>query len=452
MAEPLRSNDVGPAVLPSTLAAPSRADASPRASDAIVVALATLVGALGWLVLFYPGLMSADSAGQLAEARRGVFSDAHPPLMAVVWRPLDRLVPGPLGMLLIQTAAFWSGLALLVRRLQAPAWAKALLVLAIGFAPPLVAIAGAIWKDVLMTALLVLAFGLAGGGKVFWVVALLAGMTRHNAIVAVAGAALLHFWAAGPSLRGSLRAVAATVVLFVAALALNAALVAQAVRPTQMVALFDLVGMAAVRGTTPDVPACYVRAAPVDAATVARSYDPRSIIYAISPGSAFRYCFDAAASKRLVQTWLATAVRDPLAYSTHRRAVFAHLLGIHETPGNWIMTRSTYDPARYPGLDEPAPQSARLAWLERVVVALNASVTFRPWIYGLTAIAACAIAALRRLWWPFCIAGSGIAYQAALLVVAPSEDYRYSLWMIMAGLISAAWVAIEPPAARNGVG
>ncbi len=447
MGEPLRSTGVDPAELPAR----SSADAIPSPSDTTVVALVTLAGALGWLVLFYPGLMSPDSAGQLAEARAGVFSDAHPPLMAVVWRPLDRLAPGPFGMLLVQTAVFWTGLGLLVRRLHRPAWAKSLVVLAIGFAPPLVAIAGAIWKDVLMTALLVLAFGLAGGGRGFWVVALLAGMTRHNAIVAVAGAVLLHSWATGPSLSGSLRAVAVTLVLFVAAIGLNAALVAIESRPTQMIALFDVVGMAAVRGATPDLPACHLRATPIDAATVARSYDPRSIIYSVSPGAAFRYCSDAAASSRLVSTWLATAARDPLAYLTHRRAVFAHLLGIHGTPGNWIMTRSTYDPARYPGLEAPAPQSARLAWLERAIVALNASVTFRPWIYGLIAIAACAIAALRRLWWPFCIAGSGIAYQAALLVVAPSEDYRYSLWMIMAGLIAAVWVAIEPPASRNDV-
>jgi len=449
VAEPLRSTDVGPAALLPAPAPASTARTPARAADATTVALVATAGAIAWLVLFYPGLMSADSAGQLAEARRGVFSDAHPPLVAALWRLLERVVPGPFGMLVLQTTVFWTGLALLARRLRAPTPAKVAFVLAVGFAPPLISIAGAIWKDVLMVALLLLAFALAGGGRAFWLCALLATMTRHNAIVAVAGAVLLRFWTSGPSPSGLVRAGAATLALFVAALGINAALTHTRSNPTQMVALFDVVGIAAAAGTTPALPDCYLRKPPLAHGDVARSYDPRSIVYLISPDAAFRYCYQRDASSELLRAWRDAIAGDPGAYLTHRLAVFAHLLGVHDTPGNWIMTRSTYTPAQHPGVEAAAPQSARLQWLERVVVPLRPLGVFRPWIYALVAIAACAVAAGRHLWWPFCIALSGIAYEAGLLVVAPSEDYRYSLWMIVAGLVAAAWVAIETAAGRG---
>jgi len=418
-------------------------------SGMAIVALVALAGAAAWLVLFYPGFMSADSAGQLLEARQNIFSDGHPPLTAVVWRLLDAVVAGPFGMLLVQTAVFWTGLALLAERLSSPVALKAGFLLLIGFAPPIVSIAGAIWKDVLMAAFLVMAFGLAGAGKTFWIFALLATMTRHNAVLAVAGAVLLHFWASGPSLAGLIRAAIATIALFVCALGINAALIQHKGYPTQMIALFDVVGMAAVRGTTPDLPACFVRETPIDAQRVARSYDPRSIFYLISPGSGFQYCFDPEAVSTLTRAWLGSTVANPTAYLTHRLKVSAHLLGIHDTPGNYIMTRSTYAPADHPGLESAVGQSPLQASFERGVLAMKPYGVFRPWLYCLLGAAACAVALRRRLWWPFCIALSGLAYEAGLLVVAPSEDYRYSLWMIVSALIAVAWVAIEALDARG---
>ena len=418
-------------------------------SDVTVVALVALAGAVAWLVLFYPGFMSADSAGQLLEARRNVFSDGHPPLTAVVWRLLDAVVAGPFGMLLLQTAFFWTGLALLAVRLPASAVAKAGFLLFVGLAPPVVSVAGAIWKDVLMAAFLVMAFGLAGAGRAFWIFALLATMTRHNAVLAVAGAVLLHFWVSGTSLAGLCRAAIATVALFVCALGINNALIHHRGYPTQMIALFDVVGMAAVSGTTPDLPACFVRENPIDAERVARSYDPRSIVYLISPGSGFKYCFDQEAISTLTRAWLVSTVANPTAYLTHRLKVFAHLLGVHDTPGNYIMTRSTYSPADHPGIESAVEQSSLQASFEGRVLAMRSYGVFRPWLYGLLATAACAVTLRRRLWVPFCITLSGLVYEAGLLLVAPSEDYRYSLWMIVSALIGAAWVAIEALDARG---
>lgn len=419
------------------------------ASDGRAVSLVALVGAVAWLVVFYPGFMSADSAGQLMDARGGVYSNGHPPLTAALWAMLDRVVPGPAGMLFLQTALFWTGLAMVTLQVRAPVSLQAAFLLLVGWAPPVVSIAGALWKDVLMTTFLLLAFGFAARGRWFWLFALAATMTRHNAILAAAGAVLLRFWTPRPSVAGGARAVVATVVLLVTAQGINAALIDRTSHPVQIVALFDVVGAAAVRGVIPELPECYLRDGVVDTADVTRSYDPRSIGYLVSSTAAFRYCFDDDAARSLTRTWLSVMVSDPAAYLTHRLKVFGHLLGVYDTPGNYIMTRSTYDRRDHPGIELPPEQSELQLAFEQILLSMKPWGLFRPWVYGLLAVAACAIALWRRLWWPFCIAFSGVTYEAAMLVLTPSEDYRYSLWMIVAALIAAGWVVIEALADRS---
>ena len=63
-----------------------------------VVAAILAVAWAGLAVYAYPGYLSFDSGWQLREARTGVFSDWHPPVMAAIWSLVDRVVAGPIGM------------------------------------------------------------------------------------------------------------------------------------------------------------------------------------------------------------------------------------------------------------------------------------------------------------------------------------------------------------------
>jgi len=437
-------------VIAGAAAASHAARLRERSGGATTVALVAALGAVAWLALFYPGFMSPDSAGHLVEARRGVLSDWHPPIMAALWMVAERFVEGPLGMLVLQTALFWTGLALLAERLAAPAVLKIAFLLLLGFAPPVLVIAGAIWKDVLLAAAMVLAFGLAGRSRAFWIAALLATLTRHNAIVAVAVAVLLHCAPSGPSLRGLVRAVAATVALLVAAQGVDAALARARSHTVQMVAMFDMAGIAATTREAPELHPCVLhRPPPVDLDRMLASYDPRSAVTLVSPGSDLHYCSDGEAASALVRQWLGAVATHPGAWVKHRSAVAGHLLGIHATPGSFIMTRSAYDAADFPGLEPPAPQTALGARLEAILSPMTAYGVLRPWIYSIVAAVAGALAFRRRWWLPACIALSGLAHEAGLLVVAPAEDYRYSYWMIVAALIAAAWIAIEAVAERS---
>ena len=446
--------------LPATGGATTRTDPagarsrpSPRAGGGAVLAAVALAGGVAWLLLLAPGFMSDDSASQLLEARRGHLSDWHPPILAALWMVCDRVVAGPFGMLLLQTALFWTGLALLAERIAAPLAMRAIFVLVIGFAPPVLSIAGAIWKDVLLVAAMVVALGLAGRSRAFWVFALLATLARHNAIPAVAVAILLHLSAPGaPSLAALARAALATVAVFAASLGVNAALTDQRAHVEQAIAMFDIVGIGVATGTLPDFHPCFRRnGEPIDRDVVLGRYDPRSNLYLVVPETKLHFCPKPDAVSSIVGQWLGAIAAHPGAYVAHRLRVAGHLLGLHATPGSFMMTASTYTHESFPALEPPAAPSPLQERFTRVLLALRPYGVFRPWVYVVLSVVACAVAVRRRRWWPLCIALSGLAYEAGLLVVAPTEEYRYSYWMVVSALIAAAWLAIEAIASARTV-
>ena len=116
--------------------------------------LVIIAGLLTTVIVFAPGYMSPDSVDQLAQGRSGRYGDWFPPVMSWLWGRLDRAVPGPLGMLVFHNLLFWSGLGLWVA-LVAPRWSlivKCLMLLVIGFFPPIFLLLSTIWKDVGMAA------------------------------------------------------------------------------------------------------------------------------------------------------------------------------------------------------------------------------------------------------------------------------------------------------------
>ncbi|MBY0277398.1 hypothetical protein K2Z84_18870 [Candidatus Binatia bacterium] len=418
------------------------ATAATTPAVATVVPLVAVACAAAWIVLFYPGFMSPDSAEQLSQARTGLLSDWHSPIMALLWMATEHLVAGSAGMLVLHVALFWAGLALLARRIDAPPWVQAAFLIVLACTPPLLSLAGAIWKDVLLASLATLAFGVAGRSALFWPVALLATMSRHNAIPAIAVAVLLHLAPHGPSLRALANALVASAVLLALSLALNASVVQTRTTPVQMIALADLNGIAARTGDMPAVDECHHMTSAEPPARAVATGDPKVAAALARNRLRFDFCFDATASQTLLGQWTTLVAAHPLAYADVRATMASRLLGFRETPGNFMMAQSNYDPTNL-GIEPPvaaSPLQMRFGeWLWR----LQMQGVFRPWIYGVLVVAAAVVATRRRRWWPCAIALSGIAFELALFLVAPSPDYRYSYWMIVAAMISAAWLLAE---------
>src|SRR5207248_5140424 len=102
---------------------------------------------MGWLVglvYAYPGLVTMDSLDQLREGREGFYTDGHPPAMAALWRLVDMVISGPIGMLALQTLAFVIGAYLILRRALSPRRAAIATVLLFAF-PPILAPMAVIW-------------------------------------------------------------------------------------------------------------------------------------------------------------------------------------------------------------------------------------------------------------------------------------------------------------------
>lgn len=64
------------------------------------------------LFVFWPGVIRPDSLMQLQQAQTGVFSDHHPPIMALYWGLLNCIYPGP-GLLFLTHLSLLFGAALL---------------------------------------------------------------------------------------------------------------------------------------------------------------------------------------------------------------------------------------------------------------------------------------------------------------------------------------------------
>lgn len=133
--------------------------ASAFAWDAFL-ALLTLIPALVFTALFFPGRANVDIGNQYAQATGDVpFSDWHPPVMSAVWRVLISITGAAGSLLVLQVAilalACW-GLGAIVHRWGAPRWVS-LVGPAIMATPWVVSQMTTMWKDTQMAVSMLLA-------------------------------------------------------------------------------------------------------------------------------------------------------------------------------------------------------------------------------------------------------------------------------------------------------
>jgi hypothetical protein len=409
------------------------------------------------VLLYFPGGMSSDSVAQLAQARSGTFANWHPPLMAWVWRPIDALVPGPAGMLVLQAAAWWGGLTLLATRLFTPhqAWRAVLL---LGFWPPLFGMVGTIWKDVQMAIAFTLAAGLmlAARRRPLWLVAALTAVAygtamRHNGLLAALPLAAWAAWALTAALADSrtLRALASGVIVALtlgAPLAANRVLTAHDSHVDQLLYAFDLTGIS-VRVGAQLVPSA-IHAGPVTVAALRTAYDP-NYVDPLYP-TTLAFTDDADAVKALRQAWLGAIAQHPTAYLAHRADVLSHALGLR--PAVWFAYHRGVVPN---DLGVPAGEAAWNSPLYGLFWLLKWTPLYRPGLY-----LALLVAGLWVVWrqrqrrrfagWAIAVGLSGLLYALPNGAIAIAADLRYHLWALIAtGLVGAAWLAERPAAIKS---
>lgn len=443
---------------------------SPKAGVNVSPKALLIAAWLGVVLYAFPGYMSFDSVLQLEQARTGVFGLGHPPVMGVLWALCDAAIAGPLGMLLIQVTCFVAGAYLLLRqRLSARAAATA--TLAIAWFPPIATVLAVIWKDSQMTGFLVLGIALLlsprrGTRLAGLAVLSLATAMRYNALtITLAPVVLLFVWSPQP--RWYVRyplALAAWIAITVVPSVINAQLVSERVYLWHdSLALCDITGTLRYADDLPDAElAAALAGTPAlvttDIQRTARTtFPPDSIPIAQRPsfgGGTFIpslwtttfHLFEppttAAQRDAITAAWRAIVLGHPGAYLAYRWEVFREVIHLGDRRISSAVYSSFTDSGDRAGSAKRLGHNAVSSHLQRGLHTfmgwIATSWLFRPWIY----------VALSLVCLPLCVRDrrllalvlSGLANEAALLVLAPTTDFRYSIWLVVSTVLAIVWI------------
>lgn len=412
------------------------------------------IGFAAFVLYAFPGYMSTDSVQQLVEARALKFSDGHPPSMALVWSLLDRIISGPLLMLLLQGVLFLGGLYYVLRRFVSDKQA-AWLAIGILLFPPVLTPMATIWKDSQMAAYLVagtaamiqprLRTRVIGLGLM-----LMAVLMRHNALVAVAPLIGFVFEWRNPLAwwkRIGIMIAAAVIALG----ALFGASRVLASRHMQITPVFyDIMAMIAVTHDRSDDDLREVlRDTPLFVHSniqwnARRLFEMRGVWRVTGGDDRF---FDGPTTEvqwqALDRAWKQLISDDPGSYVRAHWIQFARVLGISELPRAPVMDLFIEVPeSQVPLAMHDAAASTLQEYTHRVFYWLaDYTPLFRPWAYAAIALLLLALVVRDRL--TFALILSGLLYELSFIPAFAEPDYRYSHWMITAIVIAAVILVIQ---------
>jgi hypothetical protein len=430
---------------------------------------------IAWAILIiyaFPGVMTQDSFDHLREARAGVYSDAHPPIINLLWKLCEYIVAGPFPMLLIQSGLLLAGLHAVLRRTFEPrpaAWWTA----AIFVSPPVLTVMAVIWKDCVMAGLL--AVGIAGllssrrWARVGALVAVtLAAAFRYNAFGATLPLVVLLFeWRPGMGwLRRYAMSTAVWLATTFAAFGIGAALTDKPMHYWHSsLAIYDIAGTLAhvdrampddelktlLRGT--DLQIDHDIHATIRAAYTPRDFfpilnDPANTLWSL-PINGYEPA-PQAQRDAIERAWRETLATYPWQYVQHRLAVMGEVLDLRTTRALGAIAKREY---RYPefahqlGLSTgwtttQQKMTRSLQWISRH------SPLFVPWVYVVITLLLLSIAWRQRD--VLAILLSGLGMEATLLPLVHSRDYRYSHWMVITTLIGCTIVVARRYRAARG--
>lgn len=456
---------------------PSPPGASVRSSIGKRIAAAPpwLVLAFAWLIVLlyaFPGQMTQDSWDHLTEARKGIFTDGHPPVIDLVFRWADYVIAGPFLMLVLQSVTLLVGLYLILRRTFAArgaAWAT----FGVYVFPPVMTPMAVIWKDSLMAGCLALGLGALLGERRRWVRILglaamfVASAVRYNAFAATLPLIVLVFeWRATPSsLRRFAIATSAWLVVTLAAFGANKLLTDKPMYIWHSsLAVYDIVGtLNYVDGEYGDAELEQQLAGTGllvhrDIHKTMRSlYTPKDFLPIVNDAELALWAlpingFEPAPEPvraAVSRAWWDVITSHVGAYARHRLAVTGSVLsfGSARVPG--AVTKR--DAFRWPSYVHEMGQGTGWSKLQGKWTRLMSWIwrntpIFVPWIYTLLSLVLIPLAWRHRDM--LAILLSGLVFESTLVLLAPSPDYRYSHWMIVASCL--AIVVMTARRARGG--
>jgi hypothetical protein len=404
---------------------------------------------------FYPGMMSPDSVAALSAGREGTFVDINAPLMSALWAALDRLIPGPGAMFILQTALFWAGAAVFWKAAYRESTFLGLALVLFAFLPHILSQTMVIWKDIALGASLFFAAALLyyakkSGSKaallispVFLFYAYAARLNAFPAVLPLAiwSAFLFYriFERSRSKLIAALTGIAYFSLLTVAVYAVTYGLTGgKSVYPFQQIYLHDLSALSIEKGQ-PLFPEYIRNDAAFSQERVAERYNERSVsdlIYPDVPNAGDRPVLkltqDAGQAAELRQAWTSAIKDDPAGYLKHRARVFAQLTGLGRsvTAPYWVQGFSS-SPAEYRGAGN-AGTYVLMKYFGAFRRPFPQTFFFRAFIWVILCGFFLYKAVRRRLTgdWDlvFVLSASTLLFTFAYFPTTPSTEFRYLFW------------------------
>lgn len=413
-----------------------------------------LLGYVLFILWSFPGYMSTDSEVQLAEARSGVFSNAHPPFMAAEWRVLDAIVSGPVLMLLLQGALFLWGLHAILRKVASPRTA-AWIAIGILMFPPVLTVFAVVWKDSQMAAYMIAGTGALLSPRlririVGLVLLVLAASLRHNAGAGVVPLVFFLFeWRGGIGWWKRIAIATVAIAITVAAMfGLSKLLTSHAVRISP--AFQDVVGVIAWMDDTSDADLlARLRGVPLKRTTgiqaQCRRLNSLPGAYRITQGDdAIMELPDTDEEWAALQrAWIDLVTDEPGAYLAMHWDGFAKLIGLTQLPRAMVYNLFIENgPGAIAGIKHNAHPSLGQHYAGQLLYRLSDHTPlYRAWIYIVLALLMLVLFVRDRL--TAALITSGLLYELSYFPFSADPDSRYSHWMITSVVIATVIVFLQ---------
>lgn len=428
---------------------PSQPERQPSRRRLLMASAAVLL-AIGFgltLLIFYPGIMTYDAKFVYEDIAKGTYGDWQSPVMVWLWGLIDPIAPGAGSIFLLTVTIYWLGFGTLSLALASRGKAAALLLPLLAMTPPALALAGVIWRDILLASCWLLAAAVAfavseqrssvrlTGQALALALVVLGVLLRPNALLAAPVLAAYIVWVSRVTLlRTAIFYIPAMIGFFgIVQLAYYGMLDAKRQHPLQTIMIFDLGGISHFAKQN-QFPVDWSESE--NAMLLDSCYQPTlwDIYWRLDPCDFVMRKVEREkglfGTPAISKAWLQAILRHPVAYLQHRSAFMWNFLAAD----NLVMwTADVEHPTRKVFADRAA-FSAMVSAHDM----LKPTPLLRAGFWLLACIVVCWVgwrrSPPREAAFALGVCGSATVYVLCFYVVGVASDFRYGYWAVLAGM------------------
>lgn len=296
---------------------------------------------------YFPGFMSPDSLDQFGQALRGEYDDWHPPVMAFVWRMLNKIEEGPELMLAMQLMFLWMSCYLACISVKNSIW-RISVFLMFFIAPFIHNFSGWVLKDTIMGLSWLFASAILfyqvkrnqvpgenrkniGAAIGVGLLLLYGCWLRYNAIVALLPLAVATVWIFWPEMKKKMKIIisaAFVLVVFLGQPLFNKHFLKARVNYTEAQIYFhDLSAIFVKTGKNVYPPSLYANKE-FDTAYIRSHYNPVDVTALLwNPDNIRLLYYSKETTNDMKKAWFKTLTAYPGEYIKHRCYIYIRFLG-----------------------------------------------------------------------------------------------------------------------------